>query len=71
MKHICVVQEKCHLHAGKPVYSINNKKSGAPLAQVFWYQPWRQWCARFHEDSVWSNDCLMDLAGFLALEPKP
>ena len=52
-------------HAGKPVYDVVNKKSGAPLAMMFWYTRWRRWCATFKEDTVWSADCLQDVAAEL------
>lgn len=52
-------------HGGKPVYAIVNKRSGGELGQAFYYPPWRQWCARFDEDAVWSQDCLTDVSEFL------
>jgi len=50
---------------GKTVFSIINKKSGHIIGQVFWYKPWRRWCARFDEDTVWSEDCLTDVRMFI------
>lgn len=52
-------------YEGKPVYEIVNKRSGACIGQVFWYKPWRRWCARFKENSVWSEDCLNDVRFFM------
>lgn len=57
-------------HEGKPVFSIVNKRAGDPLGQVFWYGPWRQWCCRFSEDSVWSQDCLADVREFIQQQPE-
>lgn len=52
-------------HDGKPVYAIVNKRSGEELGQAFYYAPRRQWCARFDEDVVWSQDCIADVREFL------
>lgn len=52
-------------HNGRPVYDILNRRAGTVLGQVFWYQSWRQWCARFDEDAAWSHDCLADVRDFL------
>ena len=52
-------------HEGKPVYWILNKRAGASIGQLFWYTPWRKWCARFKEDTVWSEDCLADVRKFI------
>ena len=49
------------MHNGKPVYWIVNIRSNSPIGQIFWYTPWRRWCARFKEESVWSPDCLVDV----------
>ncbi len=50
---------------GKMLYQIINKQSGNPIGQIFWYKSWRQWCARFKEDTVWSEDCLADVREFI------
>jgi hypothetical protein len=57
MKYIAIM-DSSEKFDGKPLYSIMNKKSAMELAQIFWYAPWRRWCVRFEEESVWSEDCL-------------
>ena len=54
----------------REVYAIVNKRSGMPIGNIFWYQPWQQWAARFDEDSVWSQDCLADVREFILSLPK-
>lgn len=55
---------------GKDVYEVANKKSGKPLASIFWYQPWRQWTVRFDDNAVWSQDCLADVREFILSLPN-
>lgn len=52
------------------LYSIRNNRSGGALGVVFWYAPWKQWCARFDENTVWSQDCLEDVRTFINSLPK-
>lgn len=58
-------EKRDEMHDGKPVYAIVNKRSGAELGVAFYYAPWRQWCARFDEDAVWSQDCLAAVIQFI------
>jgi hypothetical protein len=51
--------------SGKPIYWVTNLKSGPAIGQIFWYAAWRRWTARFDPDSVWSADCLRDVASYL------
>lgn len=55
------VRRTGEIHAGKAIFYVYNNKSNVGMAQIFWYRPWRMWCARFNEDTVWSEDCLADL----------
>ncbi len=50
---------------GRELFRIVNKRSGNPIGQIFFYKPWGIWCARFSEDSVWSEDCLDDVRAFI------
>lgn len=65
MKYIKLVRIAGEEFNGKPLYGVWNKKSNDEIAQLFWYAPWRQWCARFIQDSVWSQDCLEDVRTYL------
>ncbi len=49
-------------HAGKPIYYIFNKRSKVAIGQIIWYPQWARWVARFDESSIWSKDCLEDVA---------
>lgn len=54
--------EKTDEYAGRPVYSIINKRSGDELGKIGYYAPWRGNVAHFNEGTVWSMGCLRDLA---------
>jgi hypothetical protein len=54
------------VYDGKPLYWIVNNRTKMPIGQIFWYRPWRRWCVRFKEDTVWSSDCLENVANAIA-----
>jgi len=54
----------------RPTYQILNKRSGDPLGNIFWYPPWRSYTASFFSSSVWSQDCLQDVAAFIRSLPS-
>ena len=58
------------IFAGRETYNIINKRYGTILGQILQYPPWRQWICRFNPDSIWSQDCLTDIAEFLRSLPK-
>ena len=51
---------------GTAIVAVQNNHSGANLAAISFYKPWKQWVvAEFNPRSVWSADCLHDVAGKL------
>ena len=46
------------------VWQVANKQSGDVLGLVSWYGPWRQYCFDPHEGTVYSAECLRDIATF-------
>jgi len=52
------------------VFLISNKRFGDVLGHIEWYAPWRRYVVAFQEDTVWSQDCLADVAEFLRSLPK-
>lgn len=48
---------------GTAVVAVQNNHSGANLAAISFYKPWKQWVVvEFNPLSVWSADCLLDVA---------
>ncbi len=65
MRRFIRVERGAEVFNGHPTYDVVNQRSGSAIAQVFFYQPWRQWTVRFNEDSVWSDGCLAEVREFL------
>lgn len=42
-----------------------NKKSNCLLGTVEWYSPWKRYCFFPRDETVYSSDCLLDIANFL------
>lgn len=51
---------------GETIYRVVNKRAGDLLAEITWYADWRRWVMSPSFDTVWSEDCLRDVAGFMA-----
>jgi len=47
-------------------YEIRSASSGALLGTIAWYAPWRQFTFAPAPDTIWSMDCLTDVADALA-----
>lgn len=47
------------------IYRIINKRHDDLLAEITWYADWRRWVMSPNFDTVWSADCLRDIAGFM------
>ena len=43
------------------VISVDSKSSGARLAVIKWYWPWRQYVLTPESDTIWNRDCLEDV----------
>ncbi len=48
------------------VYSVDSKRSGARLAVIKWYGPWRQYTLWPERDTIWNSACLRDVNNFIA-----
>jgi len=42
-------------------YRVINKHSGNQIGSIKWYGPWRKYCFFPVGNTVWSNDCLVDI----------
>ena len=50
----------------------HNIKSEAPLCSIEYYKPWRQWAVTsVCPGTVFSGDCLTDIANFMGQLEKP
>jgi len=47
------------------VWVIRNNASDKIIGKVEWYPRWRMYVADFDEFSIWSSDCLNDVAEFI------
>jgi hypothetical protein len=57
-----------------PHWIVFNKRSGAPLAQAFWYPQWKCYVVEFKPQCVFNKECLNDIKTFLEVlkaEPEP
>lgn len=58
--------EKRRVAGGKTdQYEIRNRKHGEILGGIRWYGPWKRFVFLPREGTVWSEDCLMNVMGFL------
>jgi len=46
-------------------YLVRNRRSGAVLATIKWYGPWRQFCLSPERGTVWSAGCLAEVQQFI------
>ena len=47
------------------LWKIVNKRADDVLGVILWYPPWKMHVCQFNPDSVWSRDCLVDVAEFM------
>jgi hypothetical protein len=52
-------------HEHRPQFEIVNKRTNDWLGKVYWYRPWKRYVAQFDGQTVWSADCLQDVAAYL------
>jgi hypothetical protein len=62
-KHIYF--EKSAVVSIPQVWLCKNKKSKATLAQLYCYQPWRQYVFAPLRNAVFNDSCLKDIINFL------
>lgn len=46
------------------VWLCKNNKSGATLAQLYYYPQWRQYVASYNKNAVFNESCQRDIADF-------
>lgn len=46
-------------------YLVHSRYDGAILGAISWYGGWRQYVFLPHPDTIWSDDCLLELSEFL------
>jgi hypothetical protein len=46
-------------------YLIHNKKSGECLGQIYYYSRWKQYIFEPKGNTIYSSDCLLDIATFI------
>ena len=54
----------------KTFFEIVAKKQERVIATIEWYARWRKWIFVPRTDTVWDNECLGDICGFLGTLPK-
>jgi len=47
------------------LWKIVNKRADDVLGVILWYPLWKKHVCQFNPDSVWSRDCLVDVAEFM------
>jgi hypothetical protein len=63
---IDIRRNNLEMFKGKPCYRVYNKKSGAQLAILSWYEPWKCYVFSSHDGCVFNDSCLRDVVDFLA-----
>lgn len=69
-KYIQFIEAPDETFDGKSVFNIVNKRSGIEIGRIGWYPRWLTYVAVFTQGSAWSDDCLTDVAEFMAQIPK-
>lgn len=46
-------------------WRVDNTRDGSYLGIVRWHGPWRKYVLFPQPDTIWSPDCLADVAGFI------
>lgn len=47
------------------VWSVDNSKDGSHIGKIRWYGAWRKYVLCPASQTVWSADCLRDVAEFI------
>lgn len=55
---------------GKPAWKVVNKRAGDIIGVISWYAPWKTHICQFDPNSIWSRDCLVDVAEFMGTLKK-
>lgn len=64
-KHIAICKVLLESNRKTVRYVIFNKKSGDIIAEVYWNNPWRQYCFFPEPQTVWSSSYLDTVTEFL------
>lgn len=49
---------------------VVSRSSGTTLGRIAWHSPWRKYTFFPDEDTIWSPDCLADVANFCTEQTK-
>ena len=68
MKYIEIEEfsEKCR----KPTYTVNTKKDSISIGLIEYYSRWKQYCFFPLDRTVFSYECLQDIAAFIIQKNK-
>jgi hypothetical protein len=69
-KHITIIEQK-DTYVDRTVYDIVNNKSGAGLAVLYYYEPWKKYVFTQYDSPdqiIFDNSCLRDIIDFLENE---
>ena len=55
----------------KPVFGVFNKGKGTPLGVVQWFSRWNCYIFSPEPETIYSEDCLRDIAAFCAEKKMP
>ena len=50
---------------GRRMVAVRSKTSGVELGGISWYSRWRQYIFIPNPETLWSQDCLDDIAAFI------
>ena len=58
------------------VIAVVSRSSDEELGRIEWYCAWRQYCFMPHSNTIWNNNCLVDVQNFITAlmikrKPKP
>lgn len=52
------------------IWSVDNTNDGSHIGQVKWHGPWRKYVLRPASNTIWSPDCLAEVAKFIEFRMK-
>lgn len=69
-KFITIKKVDGEMFENKPVYRVYNNKSGAQIAILSYYKPWKKYVFSTQPDIVFDGVCLSNILDFMINEIK-
>ncbi|TET16314.1 MAG: hypothetical protein E3J81_03565 [Dehalococcoidia bacterium] len=60
-----IVFKRVEVDGGRPYWECRNRKPGSLLGLVCWTSCWKEYCYYMESNTVYSKDCLEDIADFI------